>query len=715
MIVLVAVLPMLFFAAVLASHMVQSKAESNQRQLTRAAEDLALAVDQEITATVRILNALAMSSSLRTNDLIRFHSKLRQVLKTQPSWSSIRLHNHKGEWLLSALMPFGSKLGSDPEPQSLKEVLQTGAPKVGRLKHIPKTLLIPTEHAFAVSVPVNDPAGKVKYVLSAILSTIPIQELTSRGTPVPGEWVRSVVDSDGSVVGRSRDPETYVGKKASDQMRRLLEESPSGLKETTTLDNVRVYTAFFRAPYSGWHSIVSAQAHVLESQAVHTRRVLGLAAILILLFSSASVFAFSRWMRRLLRSVADGAASLARGDDPRVDPSNVQEVEELRHSLESASVLLKSRDRAKSDFLANMSHELRTPLGIVLGMSDLISKHLVPPQELDRSWAIIKRNGEQLLHLIDDILDMSKIEAKRLVIEHFDFSIVDLISSIVKEFVPQAHAKGIEVILTSDVASDVMVNSDPVRLRQIIVNLVGNAVKFTQRGEVRVHLHAIVDKRIQISVSDTGIGLSSDQQKFLFNDFTQGDGSHSRKYGGTGLGLSLSRKLARLLGGDVVLAKSQLGEGSKFQVVVQGRALEGKRDDIAVAERSVPVKANFEGLQILLAEDSPDNVILIQSYLRGTGAKITVVQNGREAIELAQQKHFDLILMDIQMPELDGYEAARILRESGNRVPIVALTAHALGEHRERALQTGFSDFITKPIEQTLLSETIERQRPASL
>jgi signal transduction histidine kinase len=716
-IVLIAVVPVLIFSTVVVNNFLEAKKEANQRLLQKAADELALAFDREITSTVRTLEALTHVQSLRTNDIKTLHATLARILKTQPTWATILLHDKNIKWLLSARQDFGVDLGKVPEPESIREVIASGKPGVGKIIRTLKVNRIPETYGFAVRVPVKNDAGEVVYVLSAIISTESLQELVSRFSLAPDELARAIVDTHGILGARAREPEKFVGGPASATLIEVLSKKPEGgIERTTTLENVEVYTAYRRAPFSNWYSAVAVPVAAHEAGTHQIQQLIFLVGLLIIGLSTIATVYFSRWMKRSIRLGADSAATLARGEEPSMSPSPILEMEELRTSLVSASQLLRAREKTKNEFLANMSHELRTPLGIVLGLTDMLSQELVKPEDQPKSWEIVKRNGKQLLRLINDILDFSKIEAQQLKIDNISFSLTDLVSSIVEDFTPPAQEKGIQLKLIVDPGTNDIVVTDPVRLKQIIYNLVGNSVKFTHKGSVTVRLQHSTSDLIVVTVEDTGIGISADQHPTLFSDFTQGDSSHTRKYGGTGLGLSLSRKLAGLLGGDVRLVRSQPGEGSFFEVTLPNRVHETHSDSKPERnENSKIEKGDFDGLKILLAEDSSDNVLLMQTYLNNSGAQISVVANGADAVAKAKSQNFDLILMDIQMPGMDGFEATHKIREHGISVPIIALTAHALSEHRSKALQNGFTDFLTKPLKRHHLLNTLEKYLPATM
>lgn len=715
LIVLCAVVPFLIFSTTILDRLLYLEREASERFLQKTADELALAFDQEVSATKRTLIALAESDELRKGDLKTFHETIQRTLKTQVSWATVLLHDKNAKWLMSARAPYGVDLGPAPEPASIRAVVTDDAPKVGRVIPVPAIHEFPATHGFAVRVPVKNVKGEISYVLSAIITTDTAQTIISKFTAAPNEWVRALVDSHGVLAARSRDPEKFIGRAASDTLLELLRSrSPGGLKKTKSLEGIPVLTAYRRATESEWYSAIAVPLEVLEFQVTSTRRSLILAVTMISVLTGAALLSFSAWMRRSIRAAADGAAVLSRGDTPSMAPSSIQEIENLRKSLIEASRLLQSRDRAKSEFLANMSHELRTPLGVVIGMTDLLSKDLVETEARPKIWETVIRNGRHLLRLIDDILDYSKIEADRLAIERIDFSLTDLVSSIVEDFKLQVMEKGIEMHLSIDSSAPGLVNSDPVRVRQIIYNLVGNAVKFTPSGRIQVKLEMDPQHLVHLRVEDSGIGLGDEQQKRLFQEFTQGDSSHTRKYGGTGLGLTLSRKIARLLGGDVRLVTSKLESGTVFEATFHV----GEPQHIVETSTSArPVfnahltspKTAKPKQRILLAEDSADNIALIKAYLRNTDFDVSIASTGREALRLTEKEKFDLILMDLQMPDMDGYIATEQIRQAGVKTPIVALTAHALAEHRERAFQIGFTDFLTKPVLKDSLVEMLAR------
>ena len=395
--------------------------------------------------------------------------------------------------------------------------------------------------------------------------------------------------------------------------------------------------------------------------------------------------------------------------------------EELRRAKDSAE----AATCAKSEFLANMSHEIRTPMTAILGFAE----NLLAPQlaEAERVDAIqtIRRNGQYLLGIINDILDLSKIEAGRMTIERIACSPRQLVEDVATLARVRSDEKGLR--LACDYAGGIpeTIRTDPTRLRQILVNVIANAIKFTRAGGVRVvtQLVRTVDgaPHLQFDVEDSGIGMTPGQVECLFTPFTQADASTTRRFGGTGLGLTISKRFAGMLGGDVSVVRSSPGVGTCFRITVATGSLDGIRMLAAdmpndPVEPAQPEKAAATRLEarILLAEDGPDNQRLISYILKKAGASVAVVEDGQQAVEAAlaaygEGRAFDVILMDMQMPVLDGYEATRLLRSEGYAGTIIALTAHAMTADRQKCLDAGCDEYATKPVDRQALVATVRR------
>ena len=380
-------------------------------------------------------------------------------------------------------------------------------------------------------------------------------------------------------------------------------------------------------------------------------------------------------------------------------------------------------NRAKSEFLANMSHEIRTPMTAIIGYADLLLDPETTATEQRTHIQTIRRNGEHLLAILNDILDLSKIEAGRMTVEEVSCSPSMIIVDVASLMRVRAVEKGLFFEVHFQTSIPETIKSDPTRLRQILMNLVGNAIKFTHTGGVRILARCQTDgaePKLELEIVDTGIGMSPVQTAQLFQPFVQADSSTTRRFGGTGLGLAICRRLAHMLGGDIHVDSSP-GRGSSFRIVVSTGSLDGVRMFEELTEAGIPetgpalaAETAIERLDctVLLAEDGIDNQVLISKHLTRAGALVTVVENGRLALEKALAatlagRPYDVILMDMQMPEMDGYAATSELRRKGYTGPIVALTAHAMAGDRERCISAGCTDYLTKPIARRKLVDTV--------
>ncbi len=415
----------------------------------------------------------------------------------------------------------------------------------------------------------------------------------------------------------------------------------------------------------------------------------------------------------------------------RLVASRTTELAASNASLREAKAVAEAATRAKSEFLANMSHEIRTPMTAILGFADVLLEQCPvadrPPEHVEAARTI-KSNGEHLLSIINDILDLSKIEAGRMTVERTACSPCQIIAEVVSLMRVRAAAKGLGLVVEYDGPLPETIQSDATRLRQILANLIGNAIKFTELGGVRLIARLAETEggpQVQFDVVDSGIGMTADEMERLFQPFVQADASTTRKFGGTGLGLAISKRLAEMLGGDVGLVETQPGRGTRFRASVATGSLAGVRLLADPAAAAVVVHRSNKnasesdelpcgGGRVLLAEDGPDNQRLIAHLLRKAGASVTVVDNGQQALDAALAastagQPYDVILMDMQMPVMDGYEATRRLRRSDYAGPIIALTAHAMAADRDKCLSAGCDDYAPKPIERGQLVRQVGR------
>lgn len=403
---------------------------------------------------------------------------------------------------------------------------------------------------------------------------------------------------------------------------------------------------------------------------------------------------------------------------------DITEQKRVQQMLLKAKIAAEEASSAKSLFLANMSHEVRTPMNTILGLVDLTLDTQLTPEQRD-NITTIKNAGDILLSLLNDILDLSRVEAGKIQLENIELSLTNIIQSVCKGLDVLARNKKIELVHDVDPAIPATLIGDPVRIRQILVNLINNAIKFTFQGQIvtKVKLVQAVDGvyELQFSVKDQGVGIPKDKLDTIFEAFTQADASTTRRFGGTGLGLAISKRLVEMMGGKIWVESEEF-QGSTFIFTAKFRAgekpavVEPETMPVAVPADNQPVAsapvAAGKVIRILLAEDNLVNQKIAAKMLEKKGWSVKGAENGKQVLEYLEQEKFDVILMDAQMPVLDGFEATRLIRESekksGKHIPIVALTAHAMAGDRQKCLDAGMDGYVSKPIDRQKLYEAVE-------
>ncbi len=422
-----------------------------------------------------------------------------------------------------------------------------------------------------------------------------------------------------------------------------------------------------------------------------------------------------------------------------VDISKLKEAEaeqakytaELRCAKEAAEIMNKQLELAtrnanemarkaeianhsKSEFLANMSHEIRTPMNSILGFSEMLMEADLNDEHLD-IVRTINRSGNALLALINDILDLSKIEAGKMDMEIVDFDIIQMTKDVCEIITPKVK-ENVQLNCIIDDKMPQWVKGDPCRLRQVLINLLGNAAKFTENGKIEAEIKCIrkddIEATVEIAIRDTGIGISQEQQKHIFDVFQQADGSTTRKYGGTGLGLAISKRIIKLMDAEL-LVESEEGKGSTFYFIIR-LPLSSKGIQKTITTNNLPTDDNvneidFSHLHVLLVDDDEINLKLASKMLEKTRCKVAIANNGQEAVTKAQKESFNMILMDMQMPIMDGLEATTILRQKGVHTPIIALTANAFESDRSKCIEAGMNDFLSKPLKRELVLKSIKK------
>ncbi|MBF0612780.1 MAG: response regulator [Magnetococcales bacterium] len=442
----------------------------------------------------------------------------------------------------------------------------------------------------------------------------------------------------------------------------------------------------------------------------------------ILLNNTASALENARLQQRLqeanlsLEKRVEEALTFITAQNRRLQ-DKVTALKSAEKEILEAKQIAEEANLAKSRFLATMSHEIRTPMNAIIGMAQVLGETELTPQQ-EHYVSIFRNAGESLLTLINDILDLSKIEAGKVQLENEPFDLRALVDEAVQMFSLRAHAKGLKLQVKVDESVPSRQWGDANRLRQILVNLLGNALKFTHKGRIEIILELVKDNQfLSFSIKDTGIGIPPEKYDLIFTEFMQADSSTTRQYGGTGLGLTICKRLVDAMGGRIQL-QSVVDKGSTFQVLIPAHTpgpldwKEGALEEEG-GEKGIPKVAPGR-LRVLLVEDSEDNALLIKIFLKKGSHKVELVENGQKALEKFQKDSFDLVLMDVQMPVMDGFQATRAIRqwESQNRkkpTPIIALTAYAMKEDRQRCLEAGCDIYLAKPVRKQALMDAIGR------
>ncbi len=375
-----------------------------------------------------------------------------------------------------------------------------------------------------------------------------------------------------------------------------------------------------------------------------------------------------------------------------------------------------SASRSKTDFLANISHEIRTPMTAIIGYADLLKRDNITVDEKSNAAKIIDQNANHLLGLIDEILDISKIEAGKFDFENEEVHLSTFLNEVYSLINVKSEDKGIELRFKNDGVIPEKIMTDPKRLKQILFNVLGNAIKFTEKGYVELSASYLEKKNaLKMKVIDTGVGISKEQMSKLFKPFEQGDSSVGRQFGGTGLGLVLSKGLARGMGGDVNIVDSAVNSGTTMEVIINIGAPEtlelvNSFSTNIIEEKQVEInRIALANKKILVVDDAKENARLFKLYLSEAGAEVEIANDGESALKVVSEKYFDLILLDLQMPGLDGFQVIKELRRKSFNRPIVALTAHAMKEEKEKTKEAGFDDHVTKPVRPDALIKSVSK------
>ncbi|HEY9692499.1 MAG TPA: ATP-binding protein [Oculatellaceae cyanobacterium] len=729
-------LPVVLFAVAVVYKLSSQEQAASERRTLLAARNLAETVERELSTTTRILQALAASERLEKRDLKTFHSEARRVAQTQATWVTVILLSPQGQQLVNTLQPFGRRLPQAGEPESLQRVIKTHQPTVGNLS---PSRLNPNIVGFPVRIPVMR-GENVQYILTAIINQKAIALVVNQQSTIDGEWTRTVVDGQGIIVARTRQPERFVGQRGTPSFLKQIRETSEGIYRDTTLEGKNVYLAFCRVKDSSWTVAVTVPVNVIQRPARRAMWLVFGSGLALLLVSGIGAFMLSRYISRSITSAALAAEALAKGEYPQVSPLLIKEVVLLGKSLEFAANLLSQREqertenlmraeaareeaeaanRIKDEFLAVLSHELRTPLNPILGWSKLLRSGRLDTVKTAFALETIERNAKLQTQLIEDLLDVSRILKGKLNLNMTPVNLVFIIQSAIATVQLAAEAKSIDLQLTildfglgtteqhpefSDIKQQshqpnsqipnqkLLVLGDSARLQQVIWNLLTNAVKFTtEGGRVKIQLER-VGSQAQIQVSDTGKGIHPDFLPYVFEYFRQEDGKTTRRFGGLGLGLAIVRHLVELHGGTVQADSLGEGQGATFTVrlpLLKNEAITVKDEQIGSSSLTIH-SSPLKGLRVLLVDDDVDTRDVIAFTLEQNQMIVSAVASANEALQVFEQTKFDLLISDIGMPEMDGYMLMQQIRsrlsQEGGQVRAVSKAMPLVQRHEVLAI-----------------------------
>ncbi len=698
----IGLLPLALFGVWSIHEASQQQQRDEGRYMLDLARALSSAVDAELESAITSLQSLARARALEAGDIGAFYELAKRQAQAQPEWLAVQLSDASGNVLFRTSSPFGTADHRIADPQSLERLYASGRPVVGRTVRGPSG-----RAAFPVRVPVEDDEGR-QYALTAIIAPSRLLQVVER-QEVPGSSVISIIDSAGMTAARSRNQDVTVATPPSQSLSRFMQESGmEGIGETVTLEGEPVTTAYTKASRYGWAIAIGVPRSTLPPILLQGFTAYGLGILLSLAACFGLATALANRIVRAFSGLQAGTAALGAGQPVHVSPSRVKEIDQMGRALavaaeqraiheEERSRLLESLERAlktqeraleeardasrvKDEFLAVLGHELRNPLSPIVASLDLMDLRKDPANTRERG--VMRRQVAHLKRLVDDLLDVSRITSGKLRIERRPVNLAD----VVRETTSTLPAGKVEV----SAPDQVWVDGDESRLVQVLNNLLSNAARFSH-DPVKVSL-STHGSRARLVVSDNGIGMPPELLARVFEPFFQAPQQLARVTGGLGLGLAIVRKIVELHRGSVSAHSEGPGRGSSFEVELP-LALEPGRE--APAEGSPEVDAK----RILLVDDNEDAAALTAALLEFIGCQVRVAHSAAEALEMFGQDRPAIAILDIGLPDMDGYELASRMRRAGGPAPLrlVALTGYAQPGDVQRAATAGFDRHLTKP------------------
>ncbi|NVM78220.1 signal transduction histidine kinase/DNA-binding response OmpR family regulator [Duganella sp. SG902] len=645
-------MPSIVGFSLLTAHFIDREREQIKRDTLITARALIQAVDRDLNTGISVALALSQSPNLDKGDFAAFHAEASKTLRPEFPGFNFVLSDRDSVQLLNTARPYGPLLPDPGSAERIRKVFETGKPVISDV-FIGGALKRPL---VAIHAPVLRD-GKVIYCISTAFVPERLGH-TLKEQRLPPDRVVAVFDSQGVIVARSLDPEHSVGKKGAPSLLAQMPEKMEAAVEATTLEGLPVYSMYSRSPSSGWAVVIGVPRSVVWSEMLASVKWIGLGVMTLLLAGFCVAWAYARGIGR---------------------------------SVEQANA-------AKDAFVANMSHELRTPMNAVLGMAHLLGTTKLS-QEQSRYLEMIRASGQSLLGILNDILDFSKMQAGKVEPHPVRFKLDEVMHSLATIMSVSAGEKELELCMAVEPDVPRVLIGDALRLQQILVNLAGNAIKFTEKGEVSVLVQRMTSAplTLRFCVRDTGIGMTEDQLARLFSPFTQGDLSFTRRFGGTGLGLTISKNLIEMLGGSIQVL-SEPGKGSEFRFTLAFTA----------AEEAEPARgANV--LHVLVVDDNRTSRTFIGKTVRSWNWTSDRAASGEEALaRLRAGTHYDVVLVDSLMPGMDGIATMRAMRELSDVPVIFMVNAYARGKLMQEMAEASAAAFLTKPVTASSLFDAVQ-------
>ena len=713
-------LPVVLASVIALDKIREGERKAALRGLQETVRATALTVDREAQGSLSALKALGNSDYLRTGDFAGFYQQAAALDQKPDVWTL--LLDDQGQPIVHTVLPFGAPLPLPVSRERVAQVLATGKPVVTDLILGPVTgkLLI------TIYVPARVPGGK-SYVVAQGFSVDRWRQV-SLYQQIPPEWIVAVIDRQGKFIARSHKSQELVGKQARPELVAAASGAERGLIRHSTVEGIEVYDAFDHSELTGWTIAVAAPVALVDAPAQRALQLAMAGLALAVLAAMLAAAAFSRRFINAIGSAGRAAVALGKGEQPVTRPTGLEEVDALNRALLDAGGLLeaerKSRQAAESErerllasemsareaaqaqnvakdqFLAMLGHELRNPLAAISGAISLLEMGGADPERAGRYREIIRRQNRHLAHIINDLLDVSRLMAGKITLERQPLNLADSVAACVEALRATERAIGFRIVVRSQ---PVWVEGDAVRIEQILNNLITNALKFSPSGsEVQVDVHADGDHAV-VTVQDFGAGIDSHILAQVFEPFFQGPQPPNRTQAGLGIGLALVRQLAQLHGGEVSAASAGAGQGSRFSFWLPRIAA-----PTGAVQRAGLVVSSRRSL--VYVEDNEDARATMAELLRSDGYEVIEVPDGEGVLAavLATQPH--AVLLDIGLPGIDGYEVARRLRANPatQSVPLIALTGYGQLRDKQAAEVAGFDAHLVKPVDPAAVLRAVE-------